>query len=181
VGDDTLPVWTAAAIPAAAERLSQQVVRLEQSADLTEVATDLAGLLWAEREDLPLIATILEEPAARAALEAVAEARRCAGRRLAEGVASFTATTGSQAAAPQPGPGRSARWAALLTDDGKPSGAVTGPNAPDLAAAPAAPDAILAAQPSAALVVHPAAATGAAVAGVAATAILLFGRRLRRA
>ncbi|HEV8116640.1 MAG TPA: hypothetical protein VGP53_10415, partial [Acidimicrobiales bacterium] len=97
-----VPGWTAAAIPAAVrlaaeagtevdevlehlrpgatpnEVVADMVVRLEQSADLTEVATDLAALLWAECEDVPRIATILDEPAAQAALEAVAEARRLA-------------------------------------------------------------------------------------------------------
>jgi hypothetical protein len=52
------------------------ISRLEESAELNEVATDLAGLLWAECTDVPPIATILEESAAQAALEAVAEARR---------------------------------------------------------------------------------------------------------
>ena len=103
-----VPGWTAAAIPAAVrlaaeagtevdevlehlrpgatpnEVVADMVVRLEQSADLTEVATDLAALLWAECEDVPPIATILNEPAAQAALEAVAEARRVAAGRLAD-------------------------------------------------------------------------------------------------
>jgi len=102
-----LPGWTAAAIPAAVRlaaeagtevddvlehlrpgaapnEVADMVVRLEQSADLTEVATDLAALLWAECEDVPPVATILDEPAARAALEAVAEARRVAAGRLAD-------------------------------------------------------------------------------------------------
>lgn len=60
-----------------------QVTRFEQSADLPEVAADLAGMLWAESADVPLITTLLEEPAAQAALEAVAEARRQAAARLA--------------------------------------------------------------------------------------------------
>ena len=64
------------------DRLAAPITRLEQSADATEVATDLAGLLWAECEDVPPIVTILEEPATQAALEAVAEARRRAARRL---------------------------------------------------------------------------------------------------
>ncbi len=106
VAQTELPAWldaaTAAAVRLAAEagaevddvlehgdaspdRLTHRVSRLEQSAEVTEVATDLAGLLWAECEDVPLIATILEEPASRAALEAVAEARRLASRRLADG------------------------------------------------------------------------------------------------
>jgi len=66
-------------------RLAAQITRLEQSSDGIEVATDLAGLLWAECEDVPTIATILEEPATQAALEAVAEARRVAAVRLSVG------------------------------------------------------------------------------------------------
>lgn len=116
VGESELPAWVSAAIPAAVrlaaeagtevddvlrhaatddagrERLARQAGRLEQSAELTDVATDLAGLLWAECEDVPRIATILEEPAAQAALEAVAEARRLAAARLAADAASSTTT-----------------------------------------------------------------------------------------
>ncbi len=73
---------------APAEVVADMVGRLEQSADLTEVATDLAILLWAECADVPRIATILEEPTAQASLEAVAEARRVAAGRLADGAAS---------------------------------------------------------------------------------------------
>jgi len=105
VAQTQLPKWitaaTAAAVRLAAEagaevddilehaggistdRLARQVELLDQSADIAEVATDLAGLLWAECEDVPPIATILGEPATGAALEAVAEARRQAARRLA--------------------------------------------------------------------------------------------------
>jgi hypothetical protein len=71
-----------------AMRMAQHVARLEQSADLTEVAADLATLLWAECEEVPRISTIVEEPSAQAALEAVAEARREAARRLATRLAS---------------------------------------------------------------------------------------------
>jgi len=259
VGESMVPVWVPAAIPAAvrlaaeagtevddllaellaepraggaaAARRKQQVLRLEQSADLTEVATDLAGLLWAECEDVPLIATILEEPAARAALEAVAEARRCAGRRLADAATSCATTPGARpAAVPRPGPSLSARWAALtLTDEPRTASGVSGdareardgtdardgadgPRVPvDHVAAAADPDAaghtgtavaperpvpVSAAlpAPSGQPVPSPGAGTlaatagglrrsvtGAAVAGAAATAILLFGRRLRRA
>ena len=77
--DDILE-HTGAASP---DRLASQIVRLEQSAEAPEVAADLAGLLWADCEDVPPIATILEEPATQAALEAVGEARRRAARRLA--------------------------------------------------------------------------------------------------
>lgn len=62
--------------------LNKEVDRLKQSAEATEVATDLAGLLWAECEEAPPIATMLEEPATQVMLEAVAEARRQAARRL---------------------------------------------------------------------------------------------------
>ena len=87
-----------------AEVVADMVGRLEQSADLTEVATDLAALLWAEYEDVPRIATILDEPAAQAALEAVAEARRVAAGRLADGAASRPSaapvTTGASSGPP---------------------------------------------------------------------------------
>jgi len=123
-----VPSWTTAAIPAAVrlaaeagtevdevlERLrpgaapnevvADMVVRLEQSTDLTEVATDLAALLWAECEDVPRIATILGEPAAQASLEAVAEARRVAAGRLADCAASRPSaapvTTGASSGPP---------------------------------------------------------------------------------
>ncbi|MEO5678076.1 MAG: hypothetical protein ABIS47_00220, partial [Acidimicrobiales bacterium] len=131
MGESDLPVWvhaaTAAAVRLAAEagtevdeafgqsgpvaarsgRMTQQAIRLEQSADLTEVATDLAGLLWAECEDVPRIATILEEPATQAALEAVAEARRRAAQRLAAAVppdAPAPAPAWRRIAPPEPSP-----------------------------------------------------------------------------
>jgi len=81
-------------------RTASHVSQLEQSADLQEVATDLAGLLWAECEDVPRIATILEEPAVQGALEAVAAARRLAAQRLAD----FAASSARQLGAPAPRP-----------------------------------------------------------------------------
>jgi len=127
-----VPSWTTAAIPAAVrlaaeagtevdevlehlrpgaapnELVADMVVRLEQSADLSEVATDLAALLWAEYEDVPRIATILDEPAAQAALEAVAEARRVAAGRLADCGASRPSAapvpTGASSGPPVAGP-----------------------------------------------------------------------------
>lgn len=64
-------------------QLHRVLATLEQGAEPIEVATDLAGLLWAECEDVPPIATIVEEPSAQASLLAVIEARRLAARRVA--------------------------------------------------------------------------------------------------
>ena len=79
-----------------------QAARLKQSADLTDVATDLAGLLWAEDEDVPPIASILDEPAAQGSLKAVAAARRAGAHRIE----AFTLA---------PPPARSAAWPAVGT------------------------------------------------------------------
>ena len=81
--------------------LIDQAARLKQSADLIEVATDLAGLLWAEDEDVPPIASILDEPAAQGSLEAVAAARRAGARRLA--VSTLALPAARSAASPRPG------------------------------------------------------------------------------
>ncbi len=67
------------------DQFAALVARLQASADVAEVASDLAGLLWAEGEDVPQIATILAEPAAREALDVVTEVRRLGARRLADG------------------------------------------------------------------------------------------------
>jgi len=82
-----------------ASLLIDQAARLKRSSDLTEVATDLAGLLWAECEDVPPIASILDDPAAQGSLEAVAAARRAGARRI-------------EASTLAPPPARSAAWPA---------------------------------------------------------------------
>lgn len=244
VAPDDPPSWISAAIPAAvrlaaeagtevdevlahprkdaaaADRLAQHAAAFEHSAGLTEVATDLAGLLWAECGEVPLIATIVQEPAARAALEAVAEARRLSGRRLAEEAAICSTRTAHAHRPPdaRPGSSQSVGWAALLADTPAPAVAVPvtpvtaateateaatvqpAPPAPPAPAtappAPPAPTTAPAGSPSRAqppvtpptprILAASAAgtrrsATGALVAGAAATAILLFGRHLRRA
>ncbi len=185
-----IPGWTAAAIPAAVRLAAEagtevdealehlrpggpvadMVVRLEQSAALTEVAADLAALLWAECEDVPRIAAILDEPAAQAALEAVAEARRRAAGRLADGAA-------PRPAAPQPA--AQPRVASVI------SGSWPGP--PPVAEAPA-PVTVNAARPSPGGHQAPLPALTSvgglglrSAAGTAAAALVAVGRRLRRA
>lgn len=72
------------------DQFAALVARLRASADVAEVAGDLAGLLWAEGEDVPQIATILDEPSVREALDVVTEARQLAARRLADGAVAET-------------------------------------------------------------------------------------------
>ena len=175
------------------ERLVRQAARFEANAELSEVATDLAGLLWAEWEDVPPIATILEEPAARAALEAVAEARRLEARRLVDGAA---------AASPPAVPPPASIWRSGSISgqagglDDRPAPANSGTRLAEVAA-PRRNRAVLTAPPPAPTRIgstapRPVTATkitdqvrvrvsSAVVAGAAATALLLFGRRLRRA
>ncbi len=196
VGDGQPPAWLGAAVPGAvrlaaearteaddvlagaragavsSEWLTRHVVRIEQSAGLTAVATDLAGLLWAECEDVPRIDTILEEPAARAALEAVAEARRCAGHRLSVEAAASTPRLVPPADVVRPDPVIDVPAAATA-----------------LAGAPVTGQRLVVREKTPALPRRRrrplAAAAGllgsAVVAGAAATAILIFGRHLRRA
>ena len=205
VGDDRSPAWVAAATqgaerlaaeagaeadealadpgagPAEARRLGRHVARLVHSARRTEVAGDLAALLWAECRDVPRIASILDEPEAQAALEAVSEARRRAGRRVAEGIAPC-ARPEVWPPLPAIGPGRpTARPAGLV-----PAGAGR-PPAPPAAAGGARTHRQRRVGP------HPVGAVPlisggerrpaarAAVAGAAVTAVLLFGRHVRRA
>jgi len=169
---------------ASPDHLTAQIARLEESADVIEVATDLAGFLWAECEDVPPIATILGEPATQAALEAVAEARRVAASRLADARAAHApAEVEARPTLPS-----LRRWAAEVAPP-----VANGPNhdlalrlpppAPALTPAaadprPALPSSAPAQQTAAPTSRHP--ATGAVLASAAA-AILLFGRRLRRA
>jgi len=197
VDEIEVPGWVAAAIPAAVRlaaeagsevdevldrtmpgavatgRLTQQVARLEQSAELDEVATDLAGLLWAECEDVPRIATIRGEPAAQAALEAVAEARRRAARRLAEGAVAPPSQPGSE---PRPAAGASV----TTGDDAARHQARPEPVA-------TATPAVVVPSPGSSLGPAPLGAkggrrsAGAMAARAAAAAIVVFGRRLRRA
>jgi hypothetical protein len=173
---------------ASGDLLAQQIVRLERSAEITEVATDLAALLWAECEDVPPIATILEEPETQAALEAVSEARRQAAARLAGGAQPEEAprlAPNPHWANPDP------HWADREElDDFDPVPLSHEAEAPEPAppevnvTEPAAPVAF---EPAPGLATTPAAvaarrpATGAVLAGAAAAAIVLFGRRLRRA
>jgi hypothetical protein len=104
-----------------ADRLAAQVTRLEQSAEVAEVAADLAGLLWAECADVPPIATILDEPATQAALEAVAEARRQAAARLSAVVPPsppLDPLPVPEPRAPAPPPRRTSIWASFDEADG---------------------------------------------------------------
>jgi len=191
VADVELPSWsaaaTAAAVRLAAEagadvddilrrpgessplRLRQHIARLEQSADATEIATDLAGLLWAECEEVPPIDILLEEPSSRSALEAVAEARRHAARRLSAGVPAAGPGPGrsSFAGRPAPAPATPVPARSPAVDASAPA-----PAPPTTAVAPAARHATVAGQ---------ARRPAAAVAGAAAAALLLYSRRLRRA
>lgn len=179
---------------ASPDRLASQISRLEESAAVTEVATDLAGLLWAECEDVPPIATILEEPATQAALEAVAEARRqAAGRLTAVAVAANGAheQIGRPASELAPSPSSSPFEPTSVAEP--PPSSTPEPAAATGLRRVASPAAV----PPAATVVPPTAAvptsavagsssetgrrTGAVLAGAAAAAIVLFGRRLRRA
>ena len=178
------------------DRLARHAARFEANAELSEVAIDLAGLLWAEWEDVPPIATILEEPAARAALEAVAEARRLEARRLADGAA--VASPATEPLVPPPAPSgvrRSIFGRGGGLDDGPASAGsgtrlaqVTDPP-PEGAVLPALPPAPTKVSSTAPTPVPPITAServrrrasSAVVAGAAATALLLYGRRLRRA
>jgi hypothetical protein len=203
VAQSELPTWVTAATTAAVrlaaeadaevdeilrhatrpspERLAGPISRLEQSAEASEVAADLAGLLWAECEDVPPILTILEEPATQAALEAVGEARRQASRRL---TAEALAAPASPPSTPS-GPHSTGTRAAVGTGGSPPPPALSSSPFPTVSPAPAAaePRPVIA---SGAL--GPTGATGggrgpatALLAGAAAAALLLFGRRLRRA
>ena len=67
------------------EQLAALMVRLEESAETVEVASDLAGLLWAEGQDVPPISTIIGEPELLPALDVIAKARHVAAHRLADG------------------------------------------------------------------------------------------------
>lgn len=67
------------------DQLAALMVRLEESAEAIEVASDLAGLLWAEGQDVPPISTIISEPDLLPALDVIAKARHVAARRLADG------------------------------------------------------------------------------------------------
>ena len=183
VGEPDLPAWigaaTAAAVRLAAEAgaevdeilehderpavLRAHINRLQQASEPVEVATDLAGLLWAESEDVPLIETILAEPGTRAALEAVAEARRQAADRLAR------STPVPEAAAPEAEPEPAP----------EPAPAAVPPAARAATVAPAPPPTVTTAAPAFDLRRVP--PLGAVAAGAAAAALLLVGRRLRRA
>ena len=175
------------------QRLARHAARFEAAAELGEVAADLAGLLWAEWADVPPIATILEEPAAQAALEAVAEARRLEARRLAEGAAAA-----SPAAVPPPtsavragsifgrGPGLDPRPAPASSGTRLAEVTETPPDDSELPASPPATTKIWSSAPTPVPVITVSErvrrrASSAAVAGAAATALLLYGRRLRRA
>lgn len=145
-----------------------QVTRFEQSADLPEVAADLAGMLWAECADVPLITTLLEEPAAQAALEAVAEARRQAAARLAgrdepirpaEPAPALTLVSTAVALDPRAADVRA------VADPARADPALATPQATSATAAP---------HPSRRLQRAP------ILAGAVAAAVLLFNRRLRR-
>ena len=158
-------------------RLVAQIARLENSAEAPEVAADLAGLLWAECEDVPPIAVLLEEPATRAALEAVSEARRLAAERLS------AARTDLEGVGPDPAP------RAGVDDAFAPAAVAETPHPQWPPEVPVPPEQGPAQAPGPALspkTAAPAAASGhrpargATVAGAAA-ALLLFGRRLRRA
>lgn len=138
------------------------VTRFEQSADLPEVAADLAGMLWAESADVPLITTLLEEPAVQAALEAVAEARRQAAARLAGREQPILPV--------EPAPVLTVVTIPAAAD---PPAAVPPVAVPAVAAPPATSAA--APQPSRRLQRAP------VLAGAVAAAVLLFNRRLRRA
>ena len=115
VGPEVVEILDQAAFLGGSPRLLiDQAARLKQSADLTEVATDLAGLLWAEYEDVPPIASILEEPAAQGSLEAVAAARRAGARRLA-------VSTLALPAAVSPRPGHTKIWPERLVPVDRPA------------------------------------------------------------
>ena len=142
--------------------LAFHVTRLEQSAELGEVAADLAGMLWAECADVPRITTLHEEPAAQAALEAVSEARRQAAARLAGRVEPI------QPIDPAP-------MVTLFVTPPPPP-----PPPPVTPPVPAPPVAVSVAAPSAQD--SPRRCPRVPVlAGSAAAAVLLFSRRLRRA
>lgn len=165
------------------ERRSRQAVRFEESAQLSEIAADLAGLLWAEREEVPLIDTILEEPAARAALEGVAEARRRGARHLAAGKSPSAGGSGAPPAGVAT-PAAVATLAAPPTDPAESSPRQSNRAAPEVDA-----QEIAIGEGSLRPLWLPAAGRApvsrpvrtAALAGATAAAIVLFGRRIRRA
>lgn len=177
------------------KRLARHAARFEANAELSEVAIDLAGLLWAEWEDVPPIATILEEPAARAALETVAEARWVEARRLAGGAAA--ASPAAEPLVPPPAPaGTGSIFGRGVGLDARPAPASSGTRLaevpeppPDTAVIPTSPPALTRTWPTAPTPAPPTKVSeqvrvrvsSAVVAGAAATALLLYGRRLRRA
>ncbi len=199
-----MPGWTAAAIPAAvrlaaeagtevdealehlrpggapAAAVADLVVRLEQSADLTEVATDLAALLWAECEDVPRIAAILDEPVAQAALEAVAEARRVAAGRLADSAASRLAAVSVAASSAVRAPTVTAGEATVPPSrEVRPE--VVAPARPSIPS-PSPVGHLTAPRPLASVGgLGLRSAAGAVAAGTVAAALVAVGRRVRRA
>jgi len=139
--------------------------------------------LWAEREDVPLIDTILEEPAARAALEGVAEARRRGARRLAAGKTPSAGGSGT----PPAGVATPAAVATLAAPPTDP--AETLPRQSNRAAPEVDAQEIAIGEGSLRPLWSPAVGRArvsrpvrtAAFAGATAVAIVLFGRRIWRA
>lgn len=164
-------------------RRSRQAMRFEESAQFSEIAADLAGLLWAEREEVPLIDTILGEPGAKAVLEGVAEARRRGARRLAAGrTPSATPSWARPTCVIAPAAG--ARLAAQPTGPAEGLARESNRAAPEREA-----DEVSTGEGQIRPMWLPAAGRApvsrsvrrAAFAGATAAAIVLFGRRIRRA
>lgn len=163
---------------AAVRHLARQVTRLEESAELSDVAADLAALLWAECANVPPIATILAEPSVAAALEAVAEARRVASARLAAGVSRIGA--GEPATAPTAADllRRSAAAVQAQTQGNRTQPVATARPAASTSTSVPAAEVADGPEPAGVVDFGP---PGEPPAGSTAAAILRLGRRLRRA